>query len=112
MKNQTTCDKCSEDFRIKLKTKTYNISVKESYFICPHCKTKYVAFILDAECRRMQSKINKLRATKNNPAQLFTRNKISEQEYKKQIDSIDNQIKRVQSALQVKMDALKQTYTG
>lgn len=112
MRNQTTCNQCHKKFNIKLKTKTHGISIKESYFVCPHCKTKYIAFILDAECRRMQNKINKLRGNKNNPAQLFIQNKISEQEYKKQIDLIDDQIKRVQSVLQVKMDSLKQTYTG
>lgn len=112
MKNQTTCNQCHKKFNIKLKTKTHGISIKESYFVCPHCKTKYIAFILDAECRRMQNKINKLHAAKNNSGQLLNQNKISGKEYIKQIDSIDKQIERVQSTLRVKMDSLKQTYTG
>ena len=109
---RTTCDECKHDFNIKLRTKTHNYTTKETYFICPNCKHKYIVSILNPDCKRLQNQINKLRQTKNKPAQLFYENKISESEYKKQIDLIDNKIKQLKSSLKIKMDTLKQTYTN
>ena len=112
MNEQITCDTCNEDFSIKLKTKTHKITIKETYFICPNCKTKYVAFVTDPECRKLQKQIRELRESKNIPAKQFAENEISEIEYKKQIDIIQNKMQRTMNLLEPKMSALKHVYTN
>lgn len=111
MNEQTYCDQCNKDFKIKLKTKSHGINIKESYFICPHCKARYTAFVLDGECRKLQSEIRKLQHSKNTKAQMVTRDQISEEEYVKAIDNIENEIKQIQAILKPKMDRLKEALT-
>ncbi|GKV66708.1 MULTISPECIES: hypothetical protein [unclassified Sporosarcina] len=111
MNEQISCDTCSEDFAIKLKTKTHKITIKESYFVCPNCKTKYVAFVTDPECRKLQKEINQLRESKNNTAKEFAEGKINESEYIISINKIQNKIKNKMNLLEPKMNHLKQQYS-
>ncbi|MBM7717292.1 transcription initiation factor IIE alpha subunit [Bacillus thermophilus] len=106
MTQRIHCDQCNKPLKIKLKTKS-RINIKETYFVCPHCKAKYTAYVLDGECRKLQSEIRKLKHSKNAKAQLFTRNQISKDEYVKAIDDIENENKKIQSILKPKMDRLR-----
>lgn len=109
MKQKVRCDQCDKEFRIKPKTKSHGINIKETYFICPHCKARYTAYVMDKECRKLQSEIRKLQHSKNIPGQALAKNQIDEDEYKKAIDDIENEIEKVQTVLKIKMDRLKET---
>lgn len=57
------CDECDKKFAIKLKEKKHGKGVTETYFVCPHCKSRYTAFVLNADARRMQREIKGLHHT-------------------------------------------------
>lgn len=107
---EVICDECEKDFKIKLRTKDHGITVKEHYFLCTHCKKKYVAFVTDPECRKMQRSIAWERQKRNAHAVLFKNEKISEQEYKKRIDNSVLQVKVIQQKLEPRMSSLKAMY--
>lgn len=111
MNKETYCDQCGKSFRIKLKTKTHNVVIKESYFVCPGCKKKYTAFVTDAECRKLQRDIRALRKSKEIPAQQFVEEKITEEQYKDAIDLIRLDIDKTQQLLNYKMNKLKEALT-
>ncbi|GKV65497.1 MULTISPECIES: hypothetical protein [unclassified Sporosarcina] len=106
-----SCDNCQKEFTIKPKTKNHGISIKETYFICPHCKEKYIAFVTDPECRKLQKQIREFRETKNIPAQQFAANEITDEEYIQAIDDIEKQINRLTQQLEPKMNQLKEQYS-
>lgn len=58
MNNKVVCDKCNKKFEIKLKTRNLPLGIEEVYFICPHCKEKYVSYYTDESIREKQKKIN------------------------------------------------------
>lgn len=111
LKQQVRCNQCNKLSRLKLKTKSHGINTKETYLVCPHCKARYTAFVLDGECRKLQGEIRKLQRSKNTPAQAFANNRIDEDEYNKVIDDINNEIENVQAILKSKMDRLKEALT-
>lgn len=60
------CNKCKHEFSlddVKLKTETVknenNQEMLVTYFLCPKCKTIYVANIIDDKYRRLSMKLNK-----------------------------------------------------
>lgn len=61
--NNTHCDECDKDFAIKLKEKKHGKGITETYFVCPHCKARYTAFVLNADARRMQREVKGLHHT-------------------------------------------------
>lgn len=54
------CDKCNHEFTPNLKERNRGVSVKETYFKCPKCRTHYTAFYTNQEARRLQRVIQKL----------------------------------------------------
>lgn len=58
--NKVTCDKCNKKFEIKAKTRKLPLGIEEVYFICPHCKEKYVSYYTDESIREKQNEINKV----------------------------------------------------
>ncbi|WP_432352672.1 hypothetical protein [Sporosarcina sp. A2] len=110
MQDRTTCDECQDDFTIKLKTKTHKLTIKETFFTCPNCKKKYVAFITDPDCRKLQKEIKQLQLNKIIAAKQFAEDKINEIEYKKMIDETQNEINHFKKILEPKMKKLKWTY--
>ncbi|MEK5173221.1 hypothetical protein NST63_08510 [Heyndrickxia sp. FSL W8-0496] len=58
--NLVNCDQCKKNFPVQPKEKKHGQGIKETYFVCPHCKTRYTAYITDQEVRRMQRQIQKL----------------------------------------------------
>ncbi|MCM3454471.1 hypothetical protein M3685_10995 [Heyndrickxia oleronia] len=54
------CDQCKKNFPVQPKEKKHGQGIKETYFVCTHCKTRYTAYVTDQEVRRMQSQIQKL----------------------------------------------------
>lgn len=55
------CDKCKKYFDIKPQEKKHGNGIVETFFVCPHCKARYTAFVTNAETRRKQREIKKLR---------------------------------------------------
>jgi transposase-like protein len=55
------CDHCGKQFAIELKEKDHGKGIIETYFVCPHCDSKYTAFVTDPGIRRVQRKIIKIR---------------------------------------------------
>lgn len=58
--NEVVCNKCGKKFEINLKTRRLPLDVREVYFICPHCKEKYVCYYTDPQIREKQKEINKM----------------------------------------------------
>lgn len=58
--NKVVCDKCNKKFEIKLKTRKLPLGVEEVYFICSHCKEKYISYYTDESIREKQKKINEM----------------------------------------------------
>lgn len=54
------CDKCKHEFTPDLKVRNRGVSVKETYFKCPKCRTHYTAFYTNQEARRLQRVIQNL----------------------------------------------------
>lgn len=108
MNKEVTCDRCDEPFKIKPKTKTHKVSVKETYFRCPRCKEKYIAYVTDHECRKLQREIKQLRKSVHVPAREFTAGEITEREYLDKVNDIQQEIKNIQSILKPKMEKLKE----
>ncbi|MCJ0932561.1 hypothetical protein MST22_15545 [Virgibacillus halodenitrificans] len=102
------CDVCSKDFTIKLKERKHGKGIKETYFKCPNCKKEYFVSILDSELRFLQREVKGLEHSKLEPANELIKGKISDEEYKRNIDDIQNQINIVKSEMKNKMNHLKQ----
>lgn len=54
------CDKCKNDFEIKVETERVKDDVKRIFFICPYCKAKYISFYLNSRIEGKQEKIRKI----------------------------------------------------
>lgn len=65
------CDKCKHEFTPDLKVRNRGVSVKETYFKCPKCRTHYTAFYTNQEARRLQ------RVVKSNPTDYVSKNKLA-----------------------------------
>lgn len=111
MSVQVSCDNCGKLFKIKAKTKTHRVNIKETYFRCPHCKKKYISFVIDGECRRLQREIVSLMKSKYVPASMLVNGEINDDEYMKEINKINAEVKEKQQILKTKMDKLKKTLT-
>lgn len=107
MSNLVHCNQCSKSFNINPQIKKHGQGIKETYFRCTHCNERYIAFVTDAECRRLQTKVRKIHEMTDEPAQLLVEGKITEDEYNKRIDQIHLKKDKLQDALKVKMDRLK-----
>lgn len=105
------CDECDKDFKIKMKEKKHGVSIHESYFVCPHCKKKYTAFVTDPECRKMQREIAEIHKGVSVPADEFKNGQITETEYKSKIDAIHEKIDSIKQQLAPKMNQLKSKYS-
>ncbi len=51
------CDNCSQVTKIKFKEVRHQQGIKETYFNCEHCKTRYICFLTDERVREMQQKL-------------------------------------------------------
>lgn len=56
---ESSCDNCGELFVPKFKEKKHSQQVAETYFICPHCKKRYVCSVTDPSVRKWQRLIKK-----------------------------------------------------
>ena len=90
------CDKCKKDFPIKLKEKKHGQGITETYFSCPHCKEKYIAFVTDAEARKGQREMKALNLSLSKEKDPEKKNKLL------------NDIRQKKFKLKLHMDRLKQ----
>ncbi|CAI6023171.1 hypothetical protein PAECIP112173_00332 [Paenibacillus sp. JJ-100] len=52
---------CNKQFTIeKFEIEQMNDGVEQTYFECPHCKNRYVAFYTDPEIRKLQVNIRNM----------------------------------------------------
>ncbi|MEK4273115.1 hypothetical protein [Paenibacillus sp. FSL R7-0026] len=67
MSVSTICDEgCTQEFTVtSLEIEQMNDGVEKTYFDCPHCKKRYVAYYTDPEIRKLQDEINNLGYSKN-----------------------------------------------
>lgn len=108
---KATCDECEKEFTIKLRTKDHGISIKESYFVCSNCKKKYIAFVTDPECRKMQREIAEIREEKNHISEAYLAERITDGQYLAGIRDNDSRIKTIQAMLEPRMNKLKAMYS-
>lgn len=63
-----TCDDCRKQFKLKInrifKEKVIK-NIERSYFVCPHCKRKYIIGYEDQEVKDNISKIHNIREQRN-----------------------------------------------
>lgn len=104
------CNKCGKNTKIKPRKQKRGPSIEINYFRCSNCKEKYIFSVLDQDCRKLQREIRRLQKSKNIPANDLSDGKITENEYVKLIDDINEEIKTVQLKLKEKMDKLIMTY--
>ena len=112
-KNSCVCDKCKDEFIISLKTLEHPSNkikgyVKESYFRCPQCNTKYIAVVTDNQARKMQKEIRKFQ--QHIHKQDYSN--LTEDEYKAKIDEQYEVMDAMKEKLKVRMDGLKKQVEG
>ncbi|MBD1222767.1 hypothetical protein [Virgibacillus halodenitrificans] len=56
---KVACNKCEATFEIQLKEDKKEDGIIVTYFICPSCNHKYIAFVTDEECRQLQQELGK-----------------------------------------------------
>ncbi|TQR26856.1 hypothetical protein C7Y47_24020 [Lysinibacillus sphaericus] len=108
MKSEIVCDDCQTQITINLqeyehpahKFKGY---VVETYFKCPHCQKKYIAFVTDKKARMMQKEIRQYHQS------IIKRDYsgLTEEEYKAEIDKQYAVLNGMKQKLKVRMDELK-----
>ncbi|KNF06991.1 hypothetical protein CLPU_36c00070 [Gottschalkia purinilytica] len=54
------CNECKKEFEIKVRVKKHKQGIEETYFKCPHCKTKYTSIYTNEEIRKLQSDVRRL----------------------------------------------------
>lgn len=54
------CSNCSNMTVIQFKEKHYPDTIRETYFVCNHCKKRYTTFVTDKEVRSKQKQIKQL----------------------------------------------------
>lgn len=108
MTNLIICDECQSEFAINLKTLEHPANklkdyVIETYFRCPHCNEKYIAFVTDRQAREMQKEIRKFHK------QIINQDysSLSEEEYKAKIDEQHEVMNGMKQKLMARMDELK-----
>lgn len=107
-KNSCVCDKCKNEFIVSLKTLEHPANklkgyVIETYFRCPHCNEKYIAFVTDKQARKMQKEIREFHK------QIINQDysSLSEKEYKEKIDEQHEVMNGMKQKLMARMDELK-----
>lgn len=105
--NKCKCDHCSYEFNPKLKEKSYGIDIKEAYFLCPECKFHYNAYFTNAEIRKEQRIVKKMR--KHIPAMKVHE---TEEEYKVIVDNLHVEITQKMNKIRRLMDDLKEEMLG
>ncbi|TQR28334.1 hypothetical protein C7Y47_22090 [Lysinibacillus sphaericus] len=108
MKSEIVCDDCQNKITINLqeyehpahKFKGY---VVETYFKCPHCQKKYIAFVTDKQARKMQKEIRQYHQS------IIKRDYsgLTEEEYKAEIDKQYVVLNGMKQELKIRMDELK-----
>lgn len=105
--NQCKCDKCSFKFNPKLKEKSHGVEIKEAYFLCPKCKFKYTSFFTNAQIRKEQRIVKKMR--KYIPAMKVHE---TEEEYRAKVDKLHAEITQKMNKIKRMMDDLKEEMLG
>lgn len=109
MKSEIVCDECQNKITMNLqeyehpahKFKGYVI---ETYFKCPHCQKKYIAFVTDKQARKMQKEVMQYHQSiiKRDYSHI-----TDEEEYKAEIDKQYAVLNDMKAKLKVRMDDLK-----
>lgn len=93
--NQVTCDECKKLFVIQPMTQQLDDGVVRTYFACSHCEHSYTAFYTNAEIRRMQLEMNRLRQQAGKVKNI------------KEHDKLVAKMDRLQKQINSKMDLLR-----
>lgn len=56
----TTCNRCQEDFDIKLEERLVKNNIYKVSFSCNHCNKEYISYYTNIVVRNKQKKINKI----------------------------------------------------
>lgn len=105
--NKCKCDHCSYEFNPKLKEKSYGIDIKEAYFLCPECNFHYTSYFTNAEIRKEQLIVKKMR--KYIPP---IKADETEEEYKVIVDKLHGEIEEKMNKIKQMMNELKEEMLG
>lgn len=102
---EVTCDnkRCNKKFEIKPRKKKHTVSIVETYFLCPHCKTRYSSHVTDQDIRKRQREIRTLNAELLEVAKDLVAEKINDEQYSAMLDKVDAK----KYELKVLVDTLK-----
>jgi hypothetical protein len=102
---KVTCDECQKEFTItELREKKHPKQVIETYFQCPHCQKKYVAFVTDPVIRKLQFDIRKLQ---DNPPKVSPGDVVASM-YVEKLKKHYAKVEKLEIEIKNKMNALKQ----
>lgn len=108
MKSEIVCDDCQNKITINLQEYEHPVHkfkgyVIETYFKCPHCQKKYIAFVTDKQARTMQKEIRQYHQ------QIYKKDYsgLTEEERKAKIDEQYVVLNDMKQKLKVRMDELK-----
>jgi transcription initiation factor IIE alpha subunit len=93
------CDKCDEEFELKVQVTKYHGGIEKSFLKCPCCGERYTVSFTDKGIRAKQYEINKLR-DKLSSAEVEDVDSIT-----KQIDVIKNYMRKNILRLRAKFEA-------
>ncbi|MBS4188639.1 hypothetical protein KHA94_00195 [Bacillus sp. FJAT-49705] len=60
---KVNCNECQKDFLIDLKEKKHPKGIIETYFVCTHCKNRFIAFVTNQNVRKKQHQMRKLQSS-------------------------------------------------
>lgn len=58
---EVICEECSKEFELEHKTEYLGAMITETYFKCPHCKTKYIVRLDNNLTRKLERNIKSLK---------------------------------------------------
>lgn len=96
------CDDCKGTFFIDAKVEQLENDVERVYFICPHCKTKFVAYYTNTLIKRKQEKIKLILAEYN--AAAANHNRVESERLFAKYDKLHKEIKKDMANLRKKIE--------
>ncbi|MFJ7471127.1 hypothetical protein ACIQWI_21530 [Peribacillus frigoritolerans] len=91
------CDNCKLTFEVRLQEKNHGKGVRESFFTCTHCQTKFFVFITDDYIRQHQKRIKRIYKKKWN---------------NENTDKYNHRLDEIKSLIEMRMNQLRGTVSG
>lgn len=101
----TFCNECHHEFFPDLQTE--GVTHQINYFDCPSCGYRYTSFVTDPQVRRWMKEVRDIHQEKQVAARKYMDKKITEGQYKREIDNINKKQGKIKKKAKKRMDELK-----